>query len=262
MSGEPPERIVVEADGTGTVASFVRALGTLPREHRWVLVGGFAVNLRISTLHRLTGDVDTLTSAHREFLELLVTRHDVARLAAAKVLLGSDPSVKVDVMASTVGEELPVQPDPRAFALARRWAYEQATTAAVTAMGPDAQPVASCVLELATIASLVALKVVALRGRQGRTSKTKVGSDIHDLVRLVDGRRLDELAMLFDAAPRDLGHYVANQLVHFFHPDRDGRLSLGRLHTLTGRNVDALAVTLDQLALLSELGLGISALLA
>jgi hypothetical protein len=59
VSGELPERIVVEADGTGTVASFVRALGTLPREHRWVLVGGFAVNLRISTLHRLTGDVDT-----------------------------------------------------------------------------------------------------------------------------------------------------------------------------------------------------------
>jgi hypothetical protein len=62
VSGELPERIVVEADGTGTVASFVRALGTLPREHWWVLVGGFAVNLRISTLHRLTGDVDTLTS--------------------------------------------------------------------------------------------------------------------------------------------------------------------------------------------------------
>ncbi len=261
MSGERPEDLFIEADTTGTVASFVRTLAALPREHRWVLVGGFTVNLRISTLHRLTGDVDTLTSAHREFLELLVARHDVERLASAKVLLGSDPSVKVDVMASTVGEELPVQDDSRAFALARRWAYEQATTTAVTAVGRDGEPVASCVLELATVASLVALKVVALRGRQGRTSKTKVGSDIHDLVRLVDGRRLDELAMVFESAPSDLSGYLANQLVHFFHPDYDGRLSLGRLHTLTGRNVDALAVTLDQLALLSELGLGISAFL-
>jgi hypothetical protein len=121
---------------------------------------------------------------------------------------------------------------------------------------------ATCALELATVPSLVALKVAALRGRQGRTSKTKVGSDIHDLVRMMDGRRIDELAMLFGAAPPELADYVANQLVHFFHPDHDGRLSLGRLHTLTGRNVDALAVTLDQLALLAELGLGISALLS
>jgi hypothetical protein len=55
---------------------------------------------------------------------------------------------------------------------------------------------------------------------------------------------------------------VANHLVHFFHPDQDGRLSLGRLHTLTGRNVVAPAVTLDQIALLAELGLGISSLLS
>ncbi len=262
MSGERPDLLVIEADSTGTVASFVRTLDELPRELRWVLVGGFAVNLRISTLHRLTGDVDTLTSAHREFLELLVGREDVERLAAAKVLVGSDPSVKVDVMASTIGEELPIQNDSRAFALARRWAYEQATTASVTAVNRDGRPAATCVLELATVPSLVALKVAALRGRQGRTSKTKVGSDIHDLVRMMDGRRIDELAMLFEAAPPELAAYVANQLVHFFHPDHDGRLSLGKLHTLTGRNVDALAVTLDQIALLAELGLGISSLLS
>ena len=109
MSGERPDVLVIEADSTGTVASFVRTLDELPREPRWVLVGGFAVNLRISTLHRLTGDVDTLTSAHREFLELLVGREDVERIAAAKVLVGSDPSVKVDVMASTIGEQLPIQ---------------------------------------------------------------------------------------------------------------------------------------------------------
>jgi hypothetical protein len=54
-----------------------------------------------------------LTSAHREFLELLVGREDVERLAAAKVLVGSDPSVKADVMASTIGDELPIQGDSR-----------------------------------------------------------------------------------------------------------------------------------------------------
>jgi hypothetical protein len=79
---------------------------------------------------------------------------------------------------------------------------------------------------------------------------------------MMDGRRIDELAMLFGEAPPELAVYVANQLVHFFHPDHDGRLSLGRLHTLTGRNVDAVAVTLDELAVLAELGLGISALLS
>jgi hypothetical protein len=114
VSGERPDVLVIEADSTGTVASFARTLDTLPREHRWVLVGGFAVNLRISTLHRLTADVDTLTSAHREFLELLVGRENVEQLAAAKVLVGSDPSVKVDVMASTVGEELANSHDGRA----------------------------------------------------------------------------------------------------------------------------------------------------
>jgi hypothetical protein len=132
----------------------------------------------------------------------------------------------------------------------------------VTAVNRDGRPAATCVLELATVPSLVALKVAALRGRQARTSKTKVGSDIHDLVRMMDGRRIDELAMLFEAAPPELAAYVANQLVHFFHPDHDVRLSLGRLHTLSGRNVDALAVTLDQIALLAELGLGISSLLS
>jgi hypothetical protein len=84
VSGEQPDLLVIEADSTGTVASFVRTLDALPREPRWVLVGGFAVNLRISTLHRLTGDVDTLTSAHREFLELPVGREDVEQLAASK----------------------------------------------------------------------------------------------------------------------------------------------------------------------------------
>ena len=158
MSGERPDVLVIEADSTGTIASFVRTLRELPREPRWVLVGGFAVNLRISTLHRLTGDVDTLTSAHREFLELLVGREDVERLAAGKVLVGSDPSVRVDVMASTIGEKLPIKSDSRAFALARRWAYEQAMTASVTAVHRDGRPAATCVLELATVPSLVARK--------------------------------------------------------------------------------------------------------
>jgi hypothetical protein len=54
-------------------------------------------------------------------------------------------------MASAIGEELPIQSDSRAFALARRWAYEQATIASVTAVNRDGRPAATCVLGLATV---------------------------------------------------------------------------------------------------------------
>ena len=143
----------------------------------------------------------------------------------------------------------------RTFALARHFAYETADNLTVIVVDrSDGTHRARCAVSVATIEALVMLKVVALRGRQGRKSKVKIGSDIHDLVRLVRGRYLDEIAQTMMAAPRELVTYVGAELVKWFHPDEDGRLSLVRLRTLTGQNPDALAIMIDELALLSELG--------
>jgi hypothetical protein len=57
----PGDRIVLVGGGASPVASFVDALRTLPGEPRWVVVGGFAVYLRIGRVHRVTADIDTVT---------------------------------------------------------------------------------------------------------------------------------------------------------------------------------------------------------
>ena len=56
MSGEHPAAALV-GDVAGAIAAFVRTLDQLPAEPRWVLVGGFAVNLRVAALHRITADL-------------------------------------------------------------------------------------------------------------------------------------------------------------------------------------------------------------
>jgi hypothetical protein len=38
----------------------------------------------------------------------------------------------------------------------------------------------------------------------GSNAEDEGGSDIHDLVRMMDGRHIDELATLFEAAPPEL----------------------------------------------------------
>ena len=61
----PGDRIELIADDGGRIAAFVDALARFPSEPRWALVGGFAVNVRIERVHRLTNDIDTSPATRR-----------------------------------------------------------------------------------------------------------------------------------------------------------------------------------------------------
>lgn len=254
MSGDVPQVIVIEGDPGGTIKAFVRAIASLPSEPYWVLVGGFAVNLRIAAIHRSTGDLDTVTNAPQRLIELITDQPEAEKIDRAKVVVEAGMKVKIDVMPSTVGEALPPGGWKRGFAHARRWAIDSAEPVSITVVDGDGSPVAHGACFLATVHTLIALKVVALRGRQGRSSKTKVGSDIHDLVRLTVRHPIGELAEGFASAPGELTDYVAQQLTRLFDPDEDGPISLRRLQVFSGGNVDVVSITLEDLAFLAELG--------
>jgi len=55
----PGDQITLVGDRGGRIHSFVSALGRFPNEPRWAVVGGFAANVRITSVHRLTNDLDT-----------------------------------------------------------------------------------------------------------------------------------------------------------------------------------------------------------
>jgi len=113
--------VILAGDTGGRIRSFVTALGRFPSDPLWVLVGGFAVNVRISEVHRLTNDLDTITSSQAKLVEILHDEPDADRLDHAKLRFSGElPEVYIDIMDDTAGHPLPAEPSDRAFALARR----------------------------------------------------------------------------------------------------------------------------------------------
>ncbi len=117
------ERVILAGDTGGRIRSFAAALGRFPDRPPWVVVGGFAVNVRISEVHRLTNDLDTISAAQGELIEILLEQPDADRLDHAKLwFTGEFPAVDIDVVEDTAGHSLPATASDRAFALARRHA--------------------------------------------------------------------------------------------------------------------------------------------
>ncbi len=54
MPGEP---VVLVSGRGGQIRSFVGALARFPAEPQWAVVGGFAVYVRITDVHRVTNDL-------------------------------------------------------------------------------------------------------------------------------------------------------------------------------------------------------------
>ena len=81
----------------------------------------------------------------------------------------------------------------------------------------------------------------------------KVGSDIHDLVRLVAGRRPAELAPALSEVPNELVTWVGQTLVKWFGRDHDLRYTEARLRRFVTAD-DAAAVAESDMALVGELG--------
>ena len=250
----PGDAIILVGDRGGRIRSFVDALTRFPAEPQWSVVGGFAVNIRINHVHRLTNDLDTVSRDQTSLVEILLTELDAERLNAAKLQFDQDgTNVVIDVMADTANVPSPIEPGERAFALARHMALATSEwTGLQVVEGRDI--IAEANAPIATVPALIVLKTVAIPRRSRGNSPDKVGSDIHDLVRLVQGCDFDAVDHVISEAGDELREWVGNTLVKWFSPVQDLRYTYARLRRLA-RSTDAEVLTEDDLATVAELGL-------
>lgn len=241
----PGESIVLVGDRGGRIRSFVEALATFPTEPRWVLVGGFAVNVRIAAIHRLTADLDTVTGDASRLIELLVDGGASKRSAGEVLVTVATAGVEVDVMGDD--NEHSGEPGDHAFALARRLALTRSSPCQLQVLDPDDRGiVAGCTAETATVDALVALKSVSLPRRLTSAHPEKVLSDALDLVRLVAGRDIVDLAASLRTIEPDLLQWTSQTLSKWFAADEDGRYTAARLRQF--------GVEADDVTLVGELG--------
>ena len=175
-----------------------------------IVGGGFAVNVRITHIHRLTNDIDTVSRDQTKLVEVLVAEPDADRLATARLQLEQDgTTVVVDVMADTSDTPLPAEAGERAFALARRMALATSEPTELVAV-EDGDVVAKATAPIATTSSLIALKTELGRGDAGQVLRTGAGSPntsakLRRLARSTDADSLteDDLAIV-----AELGHVL------------------------------------------------------
>ena len=265
MPGEP---VVLVGGRDGRIRSFVAALSRFPAEPQWAVVGGFAVYARITRdrsavdssarlraghVHRVTNDLDTVSRNQPSLVEILVAEPDADRLAAAKLQLNQDgAAVVVDVMDDTSDAPLPTEPGDHAFALARRMALATSEETELVVVEDEAV-VARTSAPVATASSLIALKAVAIPHRAQSNHPAKVGSDIHDLVRLVQSCDFDETIDSIAEAGAELRDWVGTTLVKWFSPDQDLGYTFARLRQLA-RSPDAAALIEVDLEVVAQLG--------
>ena len=188
-----------------------------------------------------------------KLVEVLVAEPDADRLATARLQLEQDgTTVVVDVMADTSDTPLPAEAGERAFALARRIALATSEPTELIAV-EDGDVVAKATAPIATTPSFIALKTVAIARRARGDSPEKVGSDIHDLVRLVQSSDFDAVADSIATAGDELRNWVGATLVKYFSPEQDLRYTFARLRRLA-RSTDAKTLSEDDLAIVAELG--------
>lgn len=255
MSGDrPPIRLAAAADSI--LARAVAALGRFPDDSAWVLVGGVAVFIRLGSVTRPTADADTVARSQADLLDRLVADEVATIVSGGELEVPTgDGTIEVDVM-DLADDPLPGDAERRAFALARRFALETAERERII-VSDGAAVVAEATIPIATAGALAALKTVSMVRRPHGKSPQKVGSDIHDLVRLIGGAGARSLAADI-AADAELGRWVADQIARAFGTDL--RYTLLRLRTndrspgaqaLTDAQVDATVVLAD--ALVEEL---------
>lgn len=235
MSGDhAPIRIAAAADSV--LARAIQALSRFPSDQPWVLIGGVAVFIRLGSVTRPTADADTVARSQAALIERLVADARVVVGGELQIPIGGG-DIRVDVM-DLADEPLPGDDERRAFALARRHALRSGKHERVVVADGDAK-VVDASIPVATTSALVALKTVSMVRRPHGNSPQKVGSDIHDLVRLVvgAGARAVSEELVEDA---ELAAWVANQVSRAF--GNDLRYTLLRLRT-NDRSAGAQALT-------------------
>lgn len=243
MSGDATAPLLLSAPADSVVA---RTLLALDAEPAWVLVGGIAVFLRLGTVTRPTADGDTVASSRQQLIAQLAGDAAVEVISGGKLTIEtSHGPARVDVM-DLADDPTPPDEERRMFALARRAALASAvpTRIIVDEAALDLR------IPLATITALTALKTVAVVRRPHGEHPTKVGSDIHDLVRLTatGAERIAAEMVTLDA---ELAAWVGERIEQYF--DRDLGYATKRLR-LYDRSPGALILTDAEIAATATLG--------
>lgn len=250
----PGNRVILGDDPDNRTSSMVVALNRLPQQLDWAVVGGFAVIIRSSQVHRVTNDVDTISRNQSQLIELLAAEPAITKLSSARLrIVGNSQPIDLDVMDAAAESPLPAQPSERAFALARRHALATSEPVDLSVTGAR-QIVAQSRARVATTASLIALKAVALPQRASSPNPQKVGSDIHDLVRLTRGCDFGKTASDLATGGVEFVSWVAGTLTKWFSPDCDQRYTLARLRRFpSSSDADTISEhNLTEVALLAE----------
>lgn len=246
MSGDATPVLLVAESGD-VLTRAVQALGRFPRDQPWVLIGGVAVFIRLGSITRPTADADTVARSQAELIQRLVDDEVPSVVAGGKLQVAVGEGlidIEIDIM-DLADEPLPPDPERQAFALARRAALASADAERIIVTNAGGQVVADAQIPVASIAALTALKTVSMVRRPHGNHPEKVGSDIHDLVRLVAAGGARTVATELTEMDRDLAKWVGDQIERSFGPDL--RYTLLRLRT-NDRSPGAQALDDDAIA--------------
>lgn len=242
----------VEATAGSVLARAVEALGRFPADRDWALVGGIAVFVRLGSVTRPTADADTVARSQAELVDRLVVDEIATVISGGELQVRiGDGTIAVDIM-DLADDPLPGDTERRAFALARRYALQTATAERIV-VSARGTVVVDATIPVATTSALTALKTVSMVRRPHGNSPHKVGSDIHDLVRLIAGHGARPIVADL-AVDGELASWIADQITRAFGTDL--RYTLLRLHTndrsagagaLTDDQVEAIVILADEL---------------
>ncbi len=243
MSGDRP--IIVTSERNSVLARAVEVLGRFPTTQPWVLIGGVAVFLRLGSITRPTADADTVARSQAELIRQLLADEITTVVTGGDVQVRiGDGTVEIDVM-DLADDPLPGDAERRAFALARRFALTTAEPERIIVTAGDRNVIVDEVIPVATLAALTALKAVAMVRRPHGNHPHKVGSDIHDLVRLVTNSGARSIAEELAGFDLELADWVATQIERAFGADL--RYTLLRLRT-NDRSASAQALSDNDIA--------------
>lgn len=220
------DTVVLAVERGSPIVGFVDALGRLGREGmpRSAVVGGVAVMCRLATAHRPTADIDAVVrdDAVPSAAEMLVAQ------GATRTTTGVDlGGVRIDLL--EVGDvptpaDLPDDQLDRAFVTGHAWALATAEPVNVIARSMRGGTLASAEVDLATPASLVAMKLHAIRKRR-EARLVKRGSDAYDIYRLLALLDADgSIGVVLRQAPAGLGEWCASEVEAHFTVDAERTL--------------------------------------
>jgi len=140
------------------------------------------------------------------------------------------------------------------FALARRFAMRSASAMMIGSVDKQGHNTDLVAVDVASRAALVILKTISFPERIGGSYRYKVGSDVQDLLRLVEHENLDVLAAAIVESGQELAKFIADELRHYFTVGTsDLRYTFTRMRSFA-RNVDSLAISEYALSVLGVLG--------